>query len=126
MTERPFDKSAAFIIQSIADNPDYARQYEEVTQRLEKERAEGKIEFNLTCEEARRDWIIMARRRYVGNIQEMRWPNDVQLGYHMASCSQDPCQNLFQVYLGILRPSSPEDSPRIAEIVNSLERSMFG
>lgn len=126
MTERPIPKDLRYVLSKITSGSVDPQIVQQTVHRLDQEVREGKIRTQLSCEEARREWINMARWNYVDNNPSGRWPIDVEVGAHIARCGTDACENLYQVYYGVLRNSKPEDSSRVAEIVDSLDRSMFG
>jgi hypothetical protein len=125
MTERPFPRDLSSTDPRVKIDRRYAKQLRAAIERANKALCEGQIRTEIPCDEARREWINMARIIYVENNPDQRWPIDFEIGIHIARCKTDVCQNLFQVYFGVLKPSKPEDSSRVAEIIDSLERSMF-
>lgn len=81
----------------------------------------GEARENISCAEARSHWFVMARKNYVGNDPEPTFPQDMELGIHLARCPTFECEILGQAYKDILKPSQPEDSELLAKAVDQLE-----
>lgn len=85
----------------------------------------GEIRMEIPCEEARREWFVMARTMYVGNNPEPRFPIDLEVGIHLGRCEATGCQQVSTAYQEILKPSHPGASELLSDIIDTLEASVM-
>lgn len=86
---------------------------------------DGAVRAEITCEEARREWFVMARCMYVENNPEPRFPVDMEVGLHLGGCSTRECVNLLVSYETILKPSHPNAKGLLGVTLDKLEKSIF-
>lgn len=84
---------------------------------------EGRMRTDLTCWEQKNRFFDMAKRMYVDN-DGMR-PKDLEIGLHWGSCHAPLCRRTAQAYYEVLKPSTDEDSPKIAEFLTDLETELM-
>src|SRR3990167_7389308 len=68
--------------------------HEEQLVELDEALEAGEVRKELSCEEARREWFVMARTMYVNNNPQPRIPLDFEIGVHLGGCLTPPCQAL--------------------------------
>lgn len=85
----------------------------------------GEIRTEIPCDEARQQWFIMARSMYVANDPEPRFPIDLEVGIHLGGCETAECQQLSSAYWEILRPSHPDASELLSDVIGTLEVSVM-
>ena len=85
----------------------------------------GEIRKEIPCDEARREWFVMARTMYVGNNPEPRFPIDLEVGTHLSGCEVTECQQISAAYWEILRPSHPGSSELLSDVIDTLEATVM-
>ena len=83
----------------------------------------GVIRTEISCEEARVEWLTTARRMYVENSSGPRFPIDAEVGIHTGACNTDECRKLVQTYWQVLRPNVLS-GVEIAEVLDRLQEEI--
>ncbi|HLB66091.1 MAG TPA: hypothetical protein VJJ78_00635 [Candidatus Saccharimonadales bacterium] len=99
--------------------------HEEQLVELDEALEAGEVRKELSCEEARREWFVMARTMYVNNNPQPRIPLDFEIGVHLGGCLTPPCQALANAYSEILRPSHPDSAELLSATLDDLEKQVF-
>lgn len=85
----------------------------------------GEIREEIPCEEARREWFIMARQMYVEGTRGPRPVIDYEIGLHLGRCAEPACGLLAEAYKTMLKPSQQEDSTLLEWELYQLEHQVF-
>lgn len=99
--------------------------YEEQMARTVEAIQSGAFRDDISCEEARHEWFVMARTMYVDRTAGPRLPIDLEVGIHTAGCQIDECRLLAGAYYKYLKFTQPGASELLSDVIDQLEEAVM-